>query len=58
MPNELHYTSYIFNNSENYLDMGMNKTLFHDGKKIMGSSLKVKKMQKKLLKKLLAIFLY
>ena len=33
MPDELHYTSYIFNNDKTYLDLTLNKTLFHEGKK-------------------------
>ena len=36
MPSELHYTCYIFNNDKNYLDLSLNKTLYHDGKKNNG----------------------
>ena len=36
MPNELNYTSYIFNNFQKYLYIEMSKTLFHDGEKNYG----------------------
>ena len=54
MPNELHYTSYIFNNSENYLDMGMNKTLFHDGKKNKGFIIESEEDAEEIIKKVVS----